>query len=297
MSLAATNTVPTTPPALAPTPTYIFDNAWLQARERMQAAESYLDPWTTSQFERIGIQPGWSCLEAGAGAGSIADWLCRRVGTEGNVVALDIDTRFVETLDHANLELRRLDIAIEPLEQERFDLVHARLLLSHLPDRVAVLTKLVRALKPGGWILVEDFDHVTVALVDATIHPDDARAVQIVRDATLSGMAARGVDLDLGRHLYGLLRQHGLSQVTADGHVFMACGGSQFTRFVSLGLRQLRSGLSAGSDEQQAVDRVLSLSSDPAFAMMTHLLMSARGQRLPQSVAPRSVTGSRFVGG
>jgi SAM-dependent methyltransferase len=281
MPRAASNTFVTAPPSLEAAQAYIFDNAWLQARARMQAAESYLDPWTTAQFERIGVTTGWSCLEAGAGTGSVADWLCRRVGTDGHVLALDIDTRFVEAIDHPNLEVRRLDITKEPLEQERFDLVHARLLLSHLPDCVAVLTKLVGSLKPGGWILVEDFDQVTLGLMDASVHPDDARVLQTVLTAGLRRLAERGVDLDLGRHLYGLLRQQGLHQVAADGQVFMDCGGSQFSQFVSLGRRQFRATLSAGGTDQLALDRVLALYRDPEFAVMTHLLTSVRGQRPP----------------
>lgn len=39
-----------------------------------------------------------------------------------------------------------------------FNLVHARLLLEHLPQRDEVLRALVRALRLGGWLLVEDFD-------------------------------------------------------------------------------------------------------------------------------------------
>ena len=119
MPRAVSNTFVTAPPSLEAAPVYIFDNAWLQARARMQAAESYLDPWTTAQFERIGVTTGWSCLEAGAGTGSVADWLCRRVGTDGHVLALDIDTRFVEAIDHPNLEVYRLDMGSRHHLQDR----------------------------------------------------------------------------------------------------------------------------------------------------------------------------------
>jgi hypothetical protein len=66
MPLAATNIDETTPVSITPKPTYVFDNAWLHPRVRMQSAGSYLDPWTTAQLESIGISAGWSCLEAGA---------------------------------------------------------------------------------------------------------------------------------------------------------------------------------------------------------------------------------------
>jgi trans-aconitate methyltransferase len=39
-----------------------------------------------------------------------------------------------------------------------FDLVHARLVLVHVPDRARALATMVAALRPGGWLLVEDAD-------------------------------------------------------------------------------------------------------------------------------------------
>ena len=49
----------------------------------------------------------------------------------------------------------------DPLEASSFELVHARLLLEHLPQRDQVLQKLVRALRPRGWLVVEDVDYVS----------------------------------------------------------------------------------------------------------------------------------------
>src|SRR5215831_15354505 len=54
--------------------TYLLDNALAQARERLSAGAAWLDPWTTAQLEAIGVAPGWVCLEAGAGGGSITEW-------------------------------------------------------------------------------------------------------------------------------------------------------------------------------------------------------------------------------
>src|ERR1700676_1405344 len=81
-------------PAQQPTSSaYILDNALEQARERLSAGAEWLDPWTTRQLEAIGGTQGWACLEAGAGGGSITEWLCKRVGDQGRVLATDIDTR------------------------------------------------------------------------------------------------------------------------------------------------------------------------------------------------------------
>src|SRR3981081_3628253 len=107
----------------------VYDNSWHEEHDRLALLEAWLDPWTTSQLDALGITTGWSCLEAGAGGGSIAEWLCTRVGVEGHVLATDIDTRFVGALRHPSLEVQPHDISADELPTGRFDLVHARLLL------------------------------------------------------------------------------------------------------------------------------------------------------------------------
>jgi hypothetical protein len=51
---------------------YVFDDAWLQERSRLGRLEAALDPGTIRHLTSLGVGPGWNCLEAGAGAGSIA---------------------------------------------------------------------------------------------------------------------------------------------------------------------------------------------------------------------------------
>jgi ubiquinone/menaquinone biosynthesis C-methylase UbiE len=63
------------------------------------------DPATIEYLAKIGVAPGWHCLEIGAGAGSITEWLCQRVGSSGRVVATDINTCFLEELNFAHLEI------------------------------------------------------------------------------------------------------------------------------------------------------------------------------------------------
>src|SRR5215207_1546091 len=73
-------------------------------------------PGTVARLEKLGVREGWHCLEVGAGRSSIADWLCRRVGPQGHVLATDLDVRFVEAgVPHTNLEVRRHDIRFDPL--------------------------------------------------------------------------------------------------------------------------------------------------------------------------------------
>src|SRR5262245_34426627 len=137
---------------------YLFDHAVKTERERLAAIEAAANPLTIECLETIGVSEGWRCLEVGAGAGSIAEWLGRRVGPKGKVVATDLQTKFLEAIDAPNLEVRKHDITREELEPDAFDLVSARKVLEHLPDPSAALRRMVAALRPGGWLLVEDSD-------------------------------------------------------------------------------------------------------------------------------------------
>src|SRR5215510_1657001 len=103
-------------------------------RERLSLLEHIEDPLSQRWLAALGIQPGWRCLEVGAGHGSIARWLAAQVGPQGWVVATDLNPRFLTELQLPNVEVRRHDIRTEPLEAGRYDLAHCRAVLSHLPD-------------------------------------------------------------------------------------------------------------------------------------------------------------------
>jgi hypothetical protein len=50
-------------------------------RERLALLTQLTDPITRRRLLRLGVGPGWHCLEAGAGDGSVACWLALRVLT------------------------------------------------------------------------------------------------------------------------------------------------------------------------------------------------------------------------
>lgn len=217
--------------------TYVFDNAGAQAGARFSALGALFDPGTIRHLTELGVAEGWHCLEVGAGGGSIADWLCDRVGAAGHVVATDIDPRFLDASGTPQLEVRRHDIASQPLEEGAFDLVHARLVLVHLPERETALRRIVRALKPGGWLLVEEFDSLSMR-PDPAIDPDEV--LLETYDALQRVMTERGVDLRYGRLLTGRLRAHGLVDVDAEGRLFMLQGGSPGAALCTANFEQLR---------------------------------------------------------
>jgi ubiquinone/menaquinone biosynthesis C-methylase UbiE len=193
----------------AGTETYLLDNSWERARERLGMLGAFLDPGTIRHLEGLGVDEGWRCWEVGGGGGSIAAWLCRRVGQSGRVVATDIDPRFLAALEEPNLEVHQSDIAASPVERGTFDLVHARLLLEHVPDRDAALRHMAAGLKPNGWLLLEEMDHVNWLPEPAS----KAAWLDTWRrflEAYRLTMDARGGDLETGRRLVQFCRTCGL---------------------------------------------------------------------------------------
>jgi SAM-dependent methyltransferase len=197
----------TTGAAMAQSNKYVLADVDMATEDgRLEMLELWHDPGTTRRLDQLGVENGWHCLELGAGRGSITRWLADRVGPAGSVVAADIDPRFLTEVPE-NVEVRKLDIREQDLETERYDLVHCRALLMHLPDPAAVLARMVGALRPGGLLLAEEGD---LGLSHAAGHPD-ASVLNELRERTSDVARQAGFgDAYLGRTLPGMLVASGL---------------------------------------------------------------------------------------
>ena len=257
---------------------YTFDNAWTAARQRLRGLEQLLDPGSMRHLETLGVGEGWRCLEVGAGAGSLTEWLCRRVGPRGSVLATDLDTRFLETLGFPNLRVQRHDIVSEDPPVHGFDLVLSRMLLGHLPQREKALQRMAAALKPGGWLVCEDGDNTPVALLS----PNDEASRTLfakVEQAKDQVLAAHGHRY-CGRELYGLLRAAGLAEVRAEGRVPLLYAGTLAAEWKRLSVEQLRGEIvQAGLVSASEIEAYLSLFRLPDFAAQGFLVMTACGRR------------------
>lgn len=174
--------------------TYTLSNAWEREAERLATLHRSYGAGTARALEACGVRPGSHCLEVGAGTGAVAEWLADRAGPSGRVVATDVDTRWLDALGRDDIEVRRHDLVAEPIDGT-YDVVHARLLVEHLGDRQAVIEKLAGALRPGGWLVVEDLDWTTA--VSDRPWPE----YEAVRDAVLGAMRAGGYVETFGRML------------------------------------------------------------------------------------------------
>ncbi|MDE0065990.1 MAG: methyltransferase domain-containing protein [Acidimicrobiaceae bacterium] len=124
-------------------------------RLRLSMLAEARDPKTFVLLDQVGIAEGMHCLEVGAGSGSVSAWMADKVGSTGRVMSTDVDLQFHAEMP-ANVIVREHDIENDSLPRGHFDVVHARAVLQHVPSRDEVVGKLVEALKPGGWLVIED---------------------------------------------------------------------------------------------------------------------------------------------
>ena len=256
---------------------YLLDNQQEEASVRFDALATLFNPSTFRHIDALGIAVGWRCWEVGAGGPSVPSWLAARVGPAGHVLATDIDVSWL-TAAEAGYEVRRHDVGVDPPPERGFDLVHARLVLVHVPQRDTAMAAMISALRPGGRLLIEEADPMMQPLAC----PDESGPAQrlankLKRDfRTL--MADRAVDLSYGRTLPRLLRNAGLADVEADA--FFPITGSACNLLERATVAQIRERLVAAhlaTDEE--IDEHLRNVAAGILDLATSPMISAWGRR------------------
>ena len=183
-----------------------------QEYERLRAQARVWEDATGRVFDQIGVPRGASCLDAGCGPGETMRLLADRVGADGRVVGMDADTSVgilaVEMLHRTGRRqcaFRTHDLTTdEPVPGGPFDLVYARLLLFHLPQRASVLARLWDAVAPGGHLVVQDYDLRTVSVL-----PDLPSVAEVGRVIN-AAFSAAGADPQVGARLAQLFGRAGV---------------------------------------------------------------------------------------
>ncbi|WP_055491929.1 methyltransferase domain-containing protein [Streptomyces sp. TP-A0356] len=257
---------------------YLLDNRQSEAGRRFDALSTLFDPTTFRHIEALGIGAGWRCWEVGAGGASVVSWLAEKVGPTGQVVATDIDTSWAVSAAGPPVEVRTHDVGAEEPPGEDFDLVHARLVLVHVPDRERALRSMIKALRPGGRLLVEDADPALQPLSCPDEYGPEQRLANRLRTAFRTLLAERGADLSYGRRLPRLLREAGLRGVEADAYFPIA--SPDCAALEAATVRQIRDRLvDAGLATNEEIDRHLSHVASGATDLATAPMISAWGRK------------------
>ncbi len=239
--------------------------------ERLMLLEEVFDGESQRLFDRVGVRPGWRCLEVGAGAGSVARMLADRVGAE-NVVATDMSTALLGPLAESGVRVLRHDVTVDDAPGE-FDLIHSRLVLEHVTRRDLAIRRMASWLKPGGVLLVES----AAPIPESSNDPVVGRAL-----AALAGHLGRSVGTDprWGRTLPLPLEEAGLVDCTAEGHITPARGGSAFARWMIATHRLVEDDVVAdGTITADELAHAYAAYSNPAFVDYTWLTVRAIGYR------------------
>lgn len=243
-------------------------------RERLGCLEAALDPISTRYLSELGVGAGWRCLEVGGGGGSLVRWLA---GRGAQVVALDIDTTYLDKLALPNVVIRRCDVVTEDLERAAFDLVHCRLLLMHLADPELVLRKMAATLRPGGWLCAQEWTIEDPACDPA--HPAAEAAMRLLAKMS-RGYASTGIDNRFGRDLPWLVQKLGLEDVQGEAVRTFASGTHPSRRMASIGLQLLRNrfvGSIFESDEE--VDALQGILADGSLLSGSPTLVTMWGRK------------------
>lgn len=255
---------------------YLLDNQQDEAGQRFDALSALFNDSTFRHARRVGLAPGWRVWEVGAGGPSVPAWLAEQVGLDGHVLATDIDTSWIERGD-AGYEIRRHDVGTEPPPAGPFDLVHARLVLVHVRQRAQALAAMVAALRPGGWLLLEEADPALQPLVC----PDEWGAEQQLANRLKHGfrtlLVQHGVDLTYGRTLPRLLRDVGFNDVQSDAYFPM--GGPACDELERATVVQVRDRLvAAGVATDAEIDQHLANVATGRLDLATSPMISAWGR-------------------
>jgi SAM-dependent methyltransferase len=253
--------------------TYAFGNADAEAANRHRHLAAMFDDFSTARVAALGFAAGWRCLELGAGGGSLA---ARLAALGGEVLATDLDVRYLPR--DGGFAVLQHDLQREPIPPGPWDLIHARLLLLHLPDREAVLKRLAAALAPGGVLLIEDFYSTIRMGVLRAPTPADAAVYNAYHDALVDRvLPARGNDGTWAGRAHAAMLDAGLTGVTTEVHARSWPGGSPGALLQAANIVQQRPAFRDAGMSDADIDRVLALMNDPEMVIRAHLLYSTAG--------------------
>ncbi|MFI8102730.1 class I SAM-dependent methyltransferase [Streptomyces sp. NPDC086023] len=244
----------------------------LSRLDQVRLFEKKYDPVTVSILESLPVGRGWRCLELGAGGGSMAYWLADRAD-RGSVLAVDVDTAYLEEGRAPNLTIQRSDISAGDFTPGTFDLVLARATVEHAANPDELLERAAGWVAPGGWLVVEDFYYLPAEHAPTSV----GRALV---GAYVRRMEAQGADLGWARHLPAALARAGLTEVGS--RVTPAGPGQSAADDELIGLRMRQEGhtlVESGLVEAGQLAAFIDALGTPQARDMTTLMVSAWGRR------------------
>ncbi len=251
--------------------------------ERLRLLNRIKWPTTQPLLRAAGLRAGMSCLDVGCGSGDVTLKMAALVGTEGNVVGVDRDQSILQLASQEaerqglSVNFRRLDT--EELAQESaYDLVFARYLLSHLPRPQRAVELMVRAVRPGGRLVLED-----VFFPGHICYPANAAFDRYLELYQAVASAKEGGDAAIGVRLLGMALEAGLVEVRV-GLVVPTFRDGEGKRVARVTMEHLReavvgAGLASGREVDNLVVELGRLAADDRTLMSIAPTFQVWGRR------------------
>lgn len=260
---------------------------------RLQRQADELAPQSIELIDRVGLQGGDSVIDLGCGPRGVIDLLAERVSPGGRVVGVDADPAMVATASEfvAGLRLDGSEVVCADARHtgfpsDSFDLVHARTLLTNVPEPEEVVTEMVRLARPGGWVagLEPDTEY-------SLCFPPEP-AFERVCEIFMQVLSRHGADPCIGRRVADLYRQAGLRDVTVEARATVYPAGHS-RRTIRADLIQSMRGqvLAMGIADEHELDRLDAATrkhlNDPNTLVIPSLNFLVWGQK-PDPSEPRT---------
>jgi len=264
--------------------------------ERLSAQARAWGPATRQALGQSGLSSGMSALDVGCGTGAVMRLMAELVGPTGRVTGIDSDRSIGEEgvkrlrnegpdiFAFVQADIRDLGrVAGGP-----FDLVFARLLLIHLPEPLTILRRLWEWVRPGGTLLIMDYDMTVCRSLPANATVD--RALDLMRGI----FTGSGKDIEIGTRMPALFMQAGIGDADrcdVSGVVMPETGGGGMLRALLASLRNAAIEHSvADAKAMYEIDFQLSRLPPGGFGRWPDLVATqkrkANGRAGPEAVAP-----------
>jgi len=237
---------------------YIFSKALKDPEyRRLSLIQDSFDEKSKKHLRKSGLKKGLDCMEVGVGTGSLATWMKEEVGEEGSVLAVDLDTRFIqEDAVYTVLEGDFLDLDIKG----SFDLIHLRYVLIHNKNATAMISKLYTLLNEGGKLVVEEPDFTLAKWMDA----ENLDACKRVNNAICKSFENNGLKAHYGSILHLNLKEAGFEIDESLSYLHLCSGREDISTVMALSARALYEAyLGTGACSAEDIESYIHACEDP----------------------------------
>lgn len=159
------------------------------------------------------LRPGMAVLDVGCGSGAITEDIARAVAPDGRAVGIDVSESLIaralaRSPRQANLSFELTDVTSLKDRPREFDVVTSARMLQWLADPMSALSRMIGVVRPGGLVLVLDYNHLKTVW-----EPDPPASFNAFFKAFLQWRSQAGMDNEMAGHLEGMFQDLGLGDV------------------------------------------------------------------------------------